>query len=65
MKFINSLEKPNMRSETLIGIMAQTNSVYFIIFMTRAKRLISLPCFSSSSVGKRLVQNCVRVKSSL
>lgn len=54
---MNSLEKKNILSETLIGMRAQMTSVHRIIFMTRAKRLISPPCFSSSSVGKRFVQN--------
>ena len=57
MKLMNSDERKNMRSETLIGIRAKKTSNILMNLIARSKRLISFACFWTSSVGKTLVQN--------
>ena len=57
MKLINSVLRPHIRSEYLIGINAQNTSRWRIHLMAVLKRLMSLAWDSTSLVGNKFVQN--------
>lgn len=55
--FAYSSEKNHIFKLTLMGMMAQKTSNHRMTLIAHLKRLISLLCFSSNSVGKTFVQN--------